>query len=380
MGVGLVQAALLAGHRVIWFERNAQAIETALARLQSGLAASGTDQETLRACLAQLSQTTVLRDMSQADLLIEAVADNAETKAQVFAAMEAVLPAATVMLSHSGTLPVAPIARASGRAGQLMGFHTVPGAALAELIPAAQTSPSAVVTAANALRKIGVLPIRAGGGGGGIGARMIAALRDAADFALSLGAHPAEVDTVLSRYGLRAGVFAAMDSVGLEIIQRRAAQLHQKNTYALQHLNRIEQLILEGRKGRAAGHGFLDWDAGKPVLGAGSGAVPDETILHLCLGAMMNEGARLLREGGALRPSDIDLVMIRLYGFPAWRGGPMQAADSAGLFTLVHATRPFADVAPRLFAADPGIATLIRNGDRLDVLNAVGRNRRRIDD
>lgn len=380
VGAGLVQAALLSGHRVIWFERSAQALEAARARLLSALASSDTDEETARACLAQLSLTEDLRDLAQADLLIEAVADNAQTKAQVFAAMDAVLPAAAVMLSHSGTLPVALIAQASGRTGQVMCFHMVPGAPLAELILNEQTNPSAVVTAAQALRKIGVLPIRAGGGGGGIGARMIAALRDAADFVLGLGAQPSDIDSVLSRYGLRAGVFAAMDSVGLEVIQRRAAQMDQRNTYALQHLNRIERLISEGRKGRAAGAGFLDWIDGKPVLGACSGAVPDETILQLCLGAMMNEGARLLREGIALRPSDVDLVMIRHFGFPAWRGGPLQAADSAGLFTLAQAMKPYEDVAPRLFAPDPGIAKLIRNGERLDTLNAVGRNRRRIDD
>lgn len=95
---------------------------------------------------------------------------------------------------------------------------------------------------------------------------------------------------------------------------------------------------------------------------------------------MVNEGARLLREGVALRPSDIDMVMVRSHGFPAWRGGVMNAADQIGLFTLVRAMAPHGQAKPRLFAPDPGIAELIRNGEKLDVLNGVGHKRRKIGD
>lgn len=382
VAAGLVQAALLAGKSVIWFERNETALNTAQKRLQKGLEDAHIDAETRRACAAQLTQTTELRDLREADWVIEAVADNADTKEQVFTALGQVLPASVGIMSHTGTLPIAPVAMASGRVGQVVGFHMMPGTSLAEVIPGPGSGARFVVTAAHLLQQMGILPVRAGGGGGTIGARMQAALRDAADYLLGLGVHPAHIDAVLVRYGLRGGVFATMDALGLETVLRRASQLHDRDRFALTHLARVEALRAQGRTGRAAGHGFLDWHEGRPVASADRPAsgVSDDEIVHLCLGAMMNEGARLLREEKALRPSDIDLVMIRHHGFPAGRGGPMQAADRIGLFTLVRAMKPHQDIAPRLFAPDPGIAKLIRNGETLDVLNAVGRSRRRIDE
>ena len=385
VGSALVQGALSAGLSVTWFERSPEALDTARARLDSLFESVAMPADTRKACLERLTLSVNLRDLSHADVLIEAVADNMRTKEQVFAALDKVMPTSAILLSHTGTLPIAPIAKISGRVGQVLGLHMVPGPAatrLAELIPGAQSSAVAVVTAAAVLNKMGVLSVRCASGGGSIGGRMIAALRDAADFAVSQGATPAQVDTALAGFGMGVGVFAAMDSIGLDTVRRRAAQLHLRESHALHHLARIEGLLTEGRSGRTAGAGFFDWVEGKPVPrpedGTG-GALSEPLILRLCLGAMMNEGARLLREGIALRPSDIDLVMIRHHGFPVWRGGPMQAADRMRLFALNTAMKPYADTAPRLFAPDPGVAALIKNGEHLEVLNAVGRGRRRID-
>lgn len=382
VAAGLVQAALLAGKSVIWFERSEAALTKAQSRLQKGLEDAHIDTETRRACAAQLTQTMDLRDLAAADWVIEAVADNADTKEQVFSTLGQVLPTAVGMMTHTGTLPIAPIAGAAGRVGQVVGFHMLPGTSLAEVIPGPDTGARFVVTVAHLLQQLGILPVRAGSGGGAIGARMQAALRDAADYLLGMGASAARVDAALVRYGLRGGVFATMDAQGLDTVLRRAGQLHQRGRYALTHLARVEALKAQGHTGRAAGQGFLTWQDGRPVPPeerAASGPRAEE-IVHLCLGAMMNEGARLLREEVALRPSDIDLVMIRHHGFPAGRGGPMQAAGRIGLFTLVRAMKPHEDIAPRLFAPDPGIAKLIRNGESLDVLNTVGRSRRRIDE
>lgn len=381
----LVQGALKAGLNVTWFERSAQAAQTARDRLDRLFEAAQEDPETRRACLTQLGETQDLRDLARADLVIDAVADHPRTKAQLFAALDKVLPAATVLLTQTATQEIAPIALASGRVGQVVGMQALAGsgaARLAEVIPGPASSAAATVTAADCLRRIGYVPVRCGSGGGTIGLRMICALRDAADYLLARGASPAQVDADLAAYGLTGGVFGVLDSQGLEPVLRRAGQLHQRGRYALHHLARIQALVAQGRTGRASGAGFYDWDGDRPVPRpddtVASSALPRSSILPLCLGAMMNEGARLLREDVALRPSDIDLVMIRHYGFPAWRGGPMNAADRTGLFTLVRAMKPHADDAPRLFGADEGIAALIRNGEKLEVLNTVGRGRRRI--
>ncbi|THD75576.1 hypothetical protein E7681_03730 [Thalassobius vesicularis] len=381
--VTLVHSALLAGLPVTWFERSAEAIAAAQSRLDRMMEAAQTDPETRRACLTQLTTTSDLRDLASSDLVVEAVADNAHTKAQVFAALEQVMPATAVVLSHTGTLPIGPIGQAFGRVGQVAGLYLQPAEPryrLAELIPGPSTTARSLVTAGEMLNRIGVLSIRCGSGGGTIGGRVTAALRDAAAYAVHLGATPAQVDAALTGI-LPYGVFKAMDMQGLAAIQRRAAQLHNAQSHALGHLALVDALLAEGRGGRSHGGGFYDWaeDQPQPRRSDVAGKALTKTeILHLCLGAMMNEGARLLREDVALRPSDIDLVMIRHHGFAAARGGPMNSADRIGLFTLARAMKPHAADAPRLFAQDPGIAGLIKNGEHLDVLNAIGRSRRRI--
>lgn len=382
VAAGLARAALLAGKTVIWFERNEQAAATARKRLETGMDALHVEPETRRACLVQLTQTTNLRDLAAADLVIEAVADVADTKAQVFTALDKVMPAATWLMSHTGTLPIQPIGQVAGRTGQLVGFYMMPNSPLAEVIPGPDSSATAVVSCAGLLQQIGVLPVRAGTAGGTIGARMTAALRDCADYLLGLGISAAQVDAALVAFGLRGGVFAAMDALGLDVVLRRARQLHRPESYALTHLARLTDLVRQGHTGRSAGQGFFKWEGDRPIVPdePDTGPIEATQIQHLCLGALLNEGARLLREGAALRPSDIDLVMIRHHGFPAGRGGPMQAADRAGLFTLVRAMKSHEDTAPHLFAPDLGIAKLIRNGETLDVLNTVGRGRRRIGD
>ncbi len=378
----LVFHALRAGQPVTWFERSAEASEAALTRLHRLIEASHLDADTRRTLPDKLTQTTDLRDLGQADLVIEAVADNPGTKAQVFEALANVAAGTAILLSHSATLPVAPIADAAGRISTVLGFYCPAGgqsSGLAELVPGPHTSTASVVTAAEALRSIGVQPVRTGSHGGTIGQRMVAALRDAAVYCLSLGAAPAQVDAALVAFGLTGGVFAQIDSLGLDVVLRRAEQLHRPEAYALAHLNHLRAVAGQGRTGRAAGAGVLDWSDGQPVPVDPSAAGPSQDqIVQLCLGAMMNEGARLLREGVALRPSDIDLVMVRHHGFPAWRGGPMNAADRIGLFTLTRQMAVYAEQAPRIFAPDPGIAELIKNGEHLEVLNAIGRNRRRI--
>lgn len=378
----LVEGALKAGILVWWFERSDEATALARARLEKIFETVQIDPETRRACLAQLTMTLDLRDLAQADVVIEAVADNPRTKAQLFSALGKVVSKDTILVTHTPTQPIANIAEAAAHPHQVVGLYAPPAAArarLAELIPGPQSADKAVVTVAELLRRIGVLPIRAGGGGGTIGLRMVSALRDAADVILDLGGSPDQIDAALSAWGIRGGVFMAMDAGGLEPMVRRVAQLHHREDHSMRHLERVRKLIASGRTGRADGAGFYDWVEGKahPRDPRGDGPSQDE-IVHLCLGAMMNEGARLLREGVALRPSDIDLVMIRHYGFPAWRGGPMHAADRVGLFTLVRAMKPHEADAPRLFGPDAGVADLIKNGENFEVLNAVGRNRRRI--
>ena len=381
---GLVQAALDGGLAVVWYERSPEALEVAHARLTRLFSTAKVGQSALAARLAGLTMTTDLSDLAATGLVIEAVADNLQTKLQVFTALQDALPASTLLVSHTQTLPIDPIARASGHAGQVVGLYcppATPQTRLAELIPGPNSAPETVVTVADVLTRMGVVPVRCGSDGGTIGLRMLCALRDAAVFLLDQGEHPARIDRALAAMGMGNGVFMPMDVLGLETVLKRAAQLHDHGRFALDHLGHLKALVARRHTGRAAGQGFLTWqDGAVQVDAAETGPHSMETIAHLCLGAMMNEGAKLLREEVALRPSDIDLVVIRHMGFPAWLGGPMHMADRVGLFNVIRAMKPYERDALRLFAPDPGIARLILNGEGFDVLNAIGRGRRKIDD
>jgi 3-hydroxyacyl-CoA dehydrogenase len=380
----MVQGALEGGLTVTWYERTPEAVDVARTRLVALFRAANVSQTGQDARLERLKQTTDLIDLANTDLVIEAVADNLQTKLQVFNALETVLPAAVMMVSHTQTLPIDPIARASGRERQVVGLYCPPAASqtrLAELIPGPHSAPVTVVTVADVLTRMGILPVRCGSDGGTIGMRMLCALRDAALFAVDQGVSPAHVDHVLVSMGMGSPVFATMDGAGLELVQKRALQLHDHARYALDHLEQIKTLVAKGYTGRTAGQGFLTWQDGQLCADPSMSApLSLETIAHLCLGALINEGAKLLREEVALRPSDIDLIVIRHLGFPAWQGGPMHMADRVGLFNVIRAMKPYETVAPRLFAPDPGIARLILNGEGFEVLNAIGRGRRKIDD
>jgi 3-hydroxyacyl-CoA dehydrogenase len=384
--ISLVIAAAENALPTILFERDARAAKVAQERLEAALTTRKAPVGGWPAAMQHVSVTYDPAQLVESDLVTEAVADAAETKQQVMRWLADLVPAATILATHSATLAVGPTAEASGRAGQVVGMAVAPGAPrlrLAEIIPGDKTSPGAVLTLHNLLQRMGVSALRCGSHGGTIGMRMMAALRDAADYLLDLGASCGQVDGVLMQFGKANGVFAPMDMNGLETELAQASQLHHADHYPRRHLARLRDLIAEQRTGQAAGKGYYDWVDEAPVdraRDADGTQTPDtETITRLCLGAMINEGARLLREGVALRPSDIDLVMVRNHGFAAWRGGVMNAADQMGLFTLQRAMKPHGEAEPRLFAADPGIEALIRNGEGFDALNGTGPKKRSFD-
>jgi 3-hydroxyacyl-CoA dehydrogenase len=383
--VALVLAALENRMPTIWFEREAATVQRASARLDLELERRNISSEQRGDMKQQLKLTHDPRHLIEAELVVEAVADTQATKCQVMEWLSGFMPAAAILVTNSATLSVDATAQSSERPSQVVGMYLAPGgkrAQLVELIPGSKSTASSIVTLHSVLQKIGLPAVRCGSLGGTIGARMMAACKDAAAFAVELGATPAQVDAALVRFGKTNGVFAAMDGVGITEELARSEQLFRPELYPNSHLAALKELLSQDRTGRDVGKGFYDWIDDAPVPRAadrpGQDAPDEDTIVKLCLGAMMNEAARLLREEIALRPSDIDMVMVRHHGFPAWRGGVLNAAEQLGLFSLQRAMAAFADAKPRLFAADPGIDALIRNGEGFDVLNGTGNKRRKI--
>ncbi|SER00080.1 3-hydroxyacyl-CoA dehydrogenase NAD-binding domain-containing protein [Thalassovita taeanensis] len=396
-GAAITVTCLLHGRKVILFERNAEAVAAAKQRVDAAFgelvlsrkvsAESRVDQSN------RLEFVTDLVRLAEADLLIETVSDNMKTKQQVFAALGRVARPGAVMVSNSALLSVSDIAAASERPDDVLGLHfhgPAHQAPLVQLIPSARTSAQALVTAADFSGDLGKVVVRTGTGGGTMGESLMWALREAAFGMMVQGVAPTRIDAALAEFGMVHGVFQALDRAGLDVTLSRMALLHGHNDLPGEHMALLSTLVGAGRIGQRAGHGVYRWsDAGEPhedpvlsrffpALAQSPLQIDDDAIVLRCIAAMANQGAKLLRAGGALRPSDIDAVMVLAHGFPRHRGGPMKSADMAGLFTVLQELKRQAPTAPDLFAPDPGFAALVRNGEAFDVLNRLGRNRRRI--
>ncbi|MBT8476247.1 MAG: 3-hydroxyacyl-CoA dehydrogenase, partial [Alphaproteobacteria bacterium] len=229
---------------------------------------------------------------------------------------------------------------------------------------------------ARQLRKIGV---RSGMTDGFIGNRVNSAYRQAAEFMLEDGASVVEIDTAMRDFGFPMGPFEVSDLAGLDIAWARRQRLAATRDPSARYVAIPDRLCELGRLGRKVGRGWYTYPRG-----ARSGQVDPEVtaiiaeervfqgiepqkfsredIQQQCLAAMVNEGAKLLDEGVARCPSDIDVVMIHGFAYPRWRGGPMQTADAEGLFKIKRDLERLAREEPLFWTPSPRFDELVKNG------------------
>ncbi|TGD74305.1 3-hydroxyacyl-CoA dehydrogenase [Mangrovimicrobium sediminis] len=303
----------------------------------------------VRARLALLQPTTDYADLADADLVIEAVFERMDIKQAVFRQLDAVCKPGAILASNTSTLDVDAIAAATARPGDVIGMHFFSPAnvmRLLEVVRGRDSAADAIVTAQKIARRIGKLPVVVGVCFGFVGNRMLEPYgREAMRLVLE-GASPAQVDGVLTGFGLAMGLCAMSDLAGIDVgyLTRegnRAAIAHDPG-YAIV----ADRLYQAGHYGQKTGCGFYRYEgrersenpeveniavAAATALGIARREISDEEILERCLYPLINEGAQILDEGIAARASDCDLVYVNGYGFPAWRGGPMQWADEIGL-------------------------------------------------
>ncbi|WP_169576938.1 3-hydroxyacyl-CoA dehydrogenase NAD-binding domain-containing protein [Sediminimonas qiaohouensis] len=388
---GVALCCLDAGVPVVQFDRVASGVEDARKRLASvydTAVSEGRLTAEMRATrLGLWTGTAHLPDLGRAQLIVEAVADNLETKQRVFGALEHVAPQGAILASQSMIHPISEIAASTSRPEDVVGlfFHgSAHHARLAEVIPGPDTDDATVATLAAFVRgRLGRIAVWSGTGRGPMSEPLLCALREAAWHMVKQGVPPDHVDAALRRHGMIRGVFEAMDRVGLDVVLNRlSAQAGRADlTHGLRSC--LARLTEAERRGARVGAGFYQWSEGTPH--------PDDAVIDLMfervdrppsdaplpeasqiwlrlLAVMANAGARLLRGGGALRPSDIDAVMVDGAGFPRWRGGPMHAAERAGLVQIVKVLKEQADTLPELYAPDALFADLIKTGGRLSVM------------
>jgi 3-hydroxyacyl-CoA dehydrogenase len=256
-----------------------------------------------------------------------------------------------ILASNTSFLNIDEIATATGRADHVLGLHFFSPAnvmKLLEIVRGEKTSKEVVATAMKLAKTIGKVGVLVGVAHGFVGNRMLEARANEADKMIMEGAMPWDIDRVLVAFGFPMGGFAMWDLAGLDLGWVKEES----------HGDTLRDLENEaGRKGQKTGAGYYDYDEKRkatpsPVtekmlkeLWAKKGitprTIPDQEILERQIYPMINEGAKILEEGKALRASDIDIVWLYGYGFPAWRGGPMYYADTLGLDTVLAGVKKY---------------------------------------
>ncbi|MGO4916567.1 3-hydroxyacyl-CoA dehydrogenase NAD-binding domain-containing protein [Pseudogemmobacter sp. W21_MBD1_M6] len=393
MGAGIAVAHLDAGLEVKLLERDAASLQSALARIAQiydRAAARGTlSREDRAARLGRVSGTLHYTDLADADLAIEAVVEDLAVKAQVFGRLDAVLMPGAIIASNTSYLDLDVLAAETQRPGDVIGLHFFSPAhvmTLLEVVVGRETGADAVATGFALAKRLGKTAVRAGVTDGFIGNRMLAAYRLAADYTVELGASPFEVDAAMRGYGFAMGPYQVLDMAGLDISWARRKRLAPTRAEGAHYVALGDRLCAAGRFGRKTGRGYYQYPEGsktgqpdpevlqmiaaeREAKGISPRSFAPAIIRRRCLAAMANEGMKLLDEGIALRPSDIDTVMIHGHGFPRHAGGPMMAADLTGLPRLHKDLRDLSSEDDALWSPHPMLGELIKNGWKFDRLN-----------
>ena len=354
MGAGIAAACLLAGFRVVLVERDAEALRAGRDRLADLLAEAvkrgklSADQhaEILADRLVAAVEMTAL---SEADLVVEAVFESMEVKRDVFRALDRVAKPGAVLATNTSYLDVTAIAAVTTRSADVIGLHFFSPAhvmKLLEIVVPASAGPDAVATGFALAKRLGKLGVWTGNAEGFIGNRILSAYRRAADQMVEDGASPYDVDDAFRDFGFPLGLYAMQDMAGLDIGWATRKRLAPTRDPAERYVAISDRICERGWLGRKTGRGYYLYD-GKAVTPDPEvlGIVADERrakgirtrvftraeIQERIVVAAVNEAAKILDAGIALRAGDIDVVMVNGYGFPRWRGGPMQAANAAGL-------------------------------------------------
>ncbi len=365
MGGGIAMNFLNAGIPVTVLEMKQDALDKGFgvvrknyeAQVKKGKLA----QDKLDARMAMLSGTLDYADLRDADLVIEAVFEDIGVKETVFKTLDEVMKPGAILASNTSTLDLNRIAAFTKRPQDVIGMHFFSPAnvmKLLEVVRGEKTAKDVLATVMQLGKKIRKTCVVSGVCDGFIGNRMIEQYSRQAGFLLDEGATPAQVDRAMEKFGMAMGPFRMGDLAGNDIgwyIRKRRAQEYPDLRYS----KTADLLCERGRYGQKTGAGWYDYKPGKrdaipsavvdemiethrQSLGIAPRKIGDDEIVQRLVYALVNEGAKIVDEGIALRASDIDMVYLTGYGFPVHRGGPMNYADEVGLFNVVTTMRRFA--------------------------------------
>ncbi len=348
MGGGIAMCFANAGIPVTMIEATPEALSRgldAVAKNYRSIAKRGglgADEAETR--IARVTGSIELGAAADSDIVVEAVFEDMGVKQQVLGDLDRILKSGVVIASNTSYLDIDTMARSTARPQAVVGMHFFSPAnlmRLVEVVRGAATAPETLATAIAISRRLGKIPAVVGVCHGFVGNRMLRLRLVEAERLLLEGALPEDVDAALTGFGFPMGAFAIADLAGLDVSWRMRKARGLSAPIA-------DQLCELGRYGQKTGRGFYLYDAGsrtpKPdpdvvrliagtaaKHGIARGAINKDELVERLLFPVINEGARILAEGIARRPGDIDVIWVYGYGFPAYRGGPMHYADSVGL-------------------------------------------------
>jgi len=355
MGVGIALSFANAGVPVKLLEINQDALQRGLQRARDTYAASvkrgSLTEDAMEKRLQLITGVTEYAELADADVVVEAVFEEMGVKQQVFEQLDAVCKPGAILASNTSSLDLNAIAAFTKRPEDVVGLHFFSPAnvmRLLEVVRGEKTSHEVLATAMAIGKKLKKVSVVVGVCDGFVGNRMVFQYGREAEFLLEEGATPQQVDGALRNFGMAMGPFAMRDLSGLDIGQ--AIRKRQRATLPA-HLDFptvSDKLCAAGMLGQKTGAGYYRYEPGNrtplenpelaPMLEAASRekgierqTLDEQYIVERCIFALVNEGAKILEEGIAQRSSDIDVIYLNGYGFPAFRGGPMFYADSVGL-------------------------------------------------
>jgi len=365
MGGGIAMNFLNAGIPVKMLEMKQEALDRGIATIRKNyeaqVAKKKLKQDKYEQRMSLLTTTLSYDDLASTDMVIEAVFEELGVKEAVFKELDRVMKPGAILASNTSTLDVNKIANFTKRPEDVVGLHFFSPAnvmKLLEVVRGEKTAKDVMATVMSVAKKIKKTAVVSGVCDGFIGNRMIEQYGRQGGFLLDEGCTPQQVDKAIEKFGFAMGPFRMGDLAGNDIGWAIRKRRYTEKPH-MKYSKTADLLCEKGRFGQKTGAGWYDYVPGKrdaipnadvvamieehrKALGITPRKISDEEIVQRLVFSLVNEAAHILEEGIAAKASDIDIVYIFGYGFPAHRGGPMNYADEVGLFNVVQAMNRFA--------------------------------------
>jgi len=385
MGGGIAMVFANAGIPVVLKEADQPALDRGLENIRKNYAGSVVrgrfTQQFVDERLGMIRPTLSYDGFADADVVVEAVFEGMALKKQVFAELDRVAKPGAILATNTSTLNIDDIASASSRPEFVLGTHFFSPAnvmRLLEIVRGKATSKTVIATAMQLSKRLGKIGVLVGNCRGFVGNRMFHQYGREAVFLVEEGASVEAVDKALFEFGMAMGPLAVGDLAGLDVGWRIRKEYRHLEKPGIRHPIAGDRLCEMGRFGQKTGAGWYKYDEkrqGTPDpevallvrkwaadAGIAQRAIGPEEIVERCVYALVNEGARALGEGYALRAADIDIIYLNGYGFPAYRGGPMWYADTVGLQKVYNRVREFEAQLGEIWTPAPLLKHLAENG------------------